>query len=173
VEIARAVGLNGKALGIDISDQMVTLTHGLLKREGLAERTELTCGDAERLPYESNSLDGIFFMLAECKRVLRAGRLSGVQQVAQRRFHWLVVRWQGSVLDGPTCMAFVGNVRSPRDTRPSTGSTVTATSAVPGLVPSVTVVTVTWGCARFNSAGRGTGGRDSPPRTLASNRGSK
>ncbi len=87
VEIAKAVGPKGKALGIDISDQMVALAHDLLQRRGLAERTELTCGDAEQLPYESNSLDGIFFsftlelfdtpeipkVLAECKRVLRPG----------------------------------------------------------------------------------------------------
>jgi ubiquinone/menaquinone biosynthesis C-methylase UbiE len=87
VEIAKAVGPSGKALGIDISDQMVALAHDLLQREGLAERTELQCGDAEQLPYESNSLDGIFFsftlelfdtpeipkVLAECKRVLRPG----------------------------------------------------------------------------------------------------
>jgi demethylmenaquinone methyltransferase/2-methoxy-6-polyprenyl-1,4-benzoquinol methylase len=87
VEIARAVGPNGMALGIDISDQMEALAHDLLKREGLAERAELTCGDAEQLPYESTSLDGIFFsftlelfdtpeipkVLAECKRVLRPG----------------------------------------------------------------------------------------------------
>jgi demethylmenaquinone methyltransferase/2-methoxy-6-polyprenyl-1,4-benzoquinol methylase len=60
LEIARAVGPTGKALGIDISDQMVVLAQDLLKRKGLTERTELTCGDAEKLPYESNSLDGIW-----------------------------------------------------------------------------------------------------------------
>jgi ubiquinone/menaquinone biosynthesis C-methylase UbiE len=87
VEIARSVGHKGKALGIDISDQMVALAHDLLQREGLAERTELACGDAEQLPCESNSVDGIFFsftlelfdtpeipkVLAQCKRVLRPG----------------------------------------------------------------------------------------------------
>jgi ubiquinone/menaquinone biosynthesis C-methylase UbiE len=87
VEIARAVGPEGKVFGIDISDQMVTLAQDLLKREGLADRTELKCGDAEALPYESNSMDGIFFsftlelfdtpeipkVLAECTRVLRPG----------------------------------------------------------------------------------------------------
>lgn len=87
VEVAQAVGPNGKVLGIDLSDQMVTLARDLLKQEGLAERAELVCGDAERLPYESNRVDGIFFsftlelfdtpelpkVLAECKRVLRPG----------------------------------------------------------------------------------------------------
>ena len=87
VEIAKAVGSSGMVLGIDISDQMVAHSQDLLKREGLAERVELKCGDAEQLPYESNSVDGIFFsftlelfdtpelpkVLAECKRVLRPG----------------------------------------------------------------------------------------------------
>jgi ubiquinone/menaquinone biosynthesis C-methylase UbiE len=110
VEIARVVGPNGKALGIDISDQMVALAHDLLKREGLTQRTELTCGDAEQLPYESNSVDGIVFsftlelfdtpeipkVLAECERVLRpGGRIvvvavskEGKQGVAVSIFEW-------------------------------------------------------------------------------------
>jgi ubiquinone/menaquinone biosynthesis C-methylase UbiE len=90
VEIARAVGPNGKVLGIDISDQMLALAQELLAKEGLADRAELKCGDAEQLPFQTNSLDGIFFsftlelfdtpelpkVLAECKRVLRpCGRI--------------------------------------------------------------------------------------------------
>jgi demethylmenaquinone methyltransferase/2-methoxy-6-polyprenyl-1,4-benzoquinol methylase len=87
VEIARAVGAGGTVLGIDISDQMLAHAQGLLTKEGLADRVELKCGDAGRLPYESNSVDGLFFsftlelfdtpeipqVLAECKRVLRPG----------------------------------------------------------------------------------------------------
>ncbi len=87
VEIAKLVGPSGKVLGIDISDQMLAHAHDLLTKEGLADRAELICGDAEQLPFESNSLDGIFFsftlelfdtpelpkVLAECKRVLRPG----------------------------------------------------------------------------------------------------
>ena len=87
MEIAKAVGPSGKVLGIDISDQMLALTQELLVKEGLTDRADLKCGDAEQLPFESNSLDGIFFsftlelfdtpelprVLAECKRVLRAG----------------------------------------------------------------------------------------------------
>ena len=38
VEIARAVGPHGKVLGIDISDNMVSLAQELINREGLSER---------------------------------------------------------------------------------------------------------------------------------------
>ena len=86
-------------------------TQGLLQREGLADRAELKCGDAEQLPYEPNSLDGIFFsftlelldtpeipkVLAECKRVLRpGGRIvvvavskEGPQGVLVSIFEWM------------------------------------------------------------------------------------
>jgi ubiquinone/menaquinone biosynthesis C-methylase UbiE len=68
--IARAVGPSGEAFAFDLS-----------------ERATLGCGDANFLPYEANSLDGIVTsysleqfdapplptVLAECKRVLRTG----------------------------------------------------------------------------------------------------
>jgi len=87
VEIAKAVGPSGKVLGIDISDRMLKHAEELMAKAGLADRADLKCGDAEQLPFESNSLDGIFFsftlelfdtpelpkVLAECKRVLRPG----------------------------------------------------------------------------------------------------
>ena len=87
VEIAEAVGPQGKALGIDVSDAMVELTNNLLEKEGFADRAELTRGDAEAMPYEDSSLDGVFTsftlelfdtpdipkMLGECLRVLKPG----------------------------------------------------------------------------------------------------
>lgn len=87
VEIAKAVGSSGKVLGIDISEQMLVHAQDLLTKEGMADRAKLNCGDAEQLPYEASSVDGIFFsftlelfdtpelprVLAECKRVLRPG----------------------------------------------------------------------------------------------------
>jgi demethylmenaquinone methyltransferase/2-methoxy-6-polyprenyl-1,4-benzoquinol methylase len=68
--IAQAVGRSREALGFDLSD-----------------RDQLGCGDANLLPYEPNSLDGIVTSytperldapplpagLRECKRVLRPG----------------------------------------------------------------------------------------------------
>ncbi len=110
VELAQAVGPTGKVLGVDISDEMVALTSKLLQEKGLADRVELTCGDAEALPYEDNSLDGIFTSftfelfdtpeipkaLAEWKRVLKpGGRLAivalskeGKQGMIMKAYEW-------------------------------------------------------------------------------------
>ncbi|QDU74606.1 Demethylmenaquinone methyltransferase [Bremerella volcania] len=110
VELAQAVGPTGKVFGVDISDEMVALTNELLQREGLRDQVELTCSDAEALPYEDNSLDGIFTsftfelfdtpeipkVLAEWKRVLTTGgRLvvvalskEGKQGVIMKAYEW-------------------------------------------------------------------------------------
>ena len=85
VELARAVGPHGRVYGVDISENMLRLTEELLEREDLVERVELRCGDAAKLPYGNESLDGIFMsftlelfdtpeipkVLRECRRVLR------------------------------------------------------------------------------------------------------
>lgn len=105
VEIAQGVGDLGKVLGIDISDNMVSLAQELLQREGLADRANLRRGDAENLPYESNSLDGIFFsftlelfdtpelpkVLTECKRVLRPGGRIVVVAVSREGKHGVML----------------------------------------------------------------------------------
>jgi ubiquinone/menaquinone biosynthesis C-methylase UbiE len=110
VELARAVGPNGMVYGIDLSEEMLALTQELLAKEDLAGRVEVHCGDAEALPYEGDSLDGVFMsftlelfdtpeiprVLAECKRVLRpGGRLAvvaiskeGKQGFLIRAFEW-------------------------------------------------------------------------------------
>jgi ubiquinone/menaquinone biosynthesis C-methylase UbiE len=87
IELARAVGSSGKVFGIDLSEKMVEISQKLADEEGLDGRIELSCGDALHLPYESESLDGIFMsftlelfdtpeiphVLAECERVLKSG----------------------------------------------------------------------------------------------------
>jgi len=87
VAIARSVGPRGKAYGVDISDEMLKHTRSLAEREQVAERVDLRCQDATRLPFPDGSMDGIFMsftlelfdtpeiplVLAECKRVLRPG----------------------------------------------------------------------------------------------------
>ncbi len=110
VELAGAVGSDGKVFGIDISDAMLALSQQLLEKEGFADRVELTCGDAEHMPYADDSLDGIFTsftlelfdtpeiprVVQECKRVLKpGGRLvvvslskEGRQGVVMKLFEW-------------------------------------------------------------------------------------
>jgi len=87
IELARSVGPSGMVVGIDLSEQMVEISRKRVDDEGLRERIELSCGDALHLPYESESLDGIFMsftlelfdtpeiplVLAECRRVLKPG----------------------------------------------------------------------------------------------------
>ena len=87
VELAEAVGPQGKVYGIDIAENMLTKTHSLLQEEGFTSRAELLCGDGERLPYVSGTMDGIFMsfilelfdtteiprVLGECQRVLKPG----------------------------------------------------------------------------------------------------
>lgn len=111
VEIGKAVGPDGQVLGIDISDRMVEHAKDLLQHEGLIDRAELICGDAVQLPYESGTIDGIFFsftlelfdtteipkVLAECKRVLKQnGRIVvvavsklGEGGIVLRAFEWM------------------------------------------------------------------------------------
>ena len=87
VEIARAVGAEGKVYGIDISDEMLARSRKLIEEMQLNANVELSCGDAENLTYPENMLDGIFTsftlelfdtpaiprVLAECRRVLKPG----------------------------------------------------------------------------------------------------
>lgn len=87
VDLAEAVGQDGTVYGIDLSDEMVRTSDLLLEEHGLAERVELTCGDATDLPYASGLLDAVFMsftlelfdtpeiplVLAQCRRVLRQG----------------------------------------------------------------------------------------------------
>ena len=85
VSLAKAVGPKGKVFGIDLSDQMVKLAKENLAKSGLLERAKVRCGDAARLPYPANSINGVFMsftlelfdtpdipkVLNECQRVLR------------------------------------------------------------------------------------------------------
>lgn len=110
VEFARAVGPEGKVHGIDLSERMNEQARALLKKEGLENQVELYCGDAAQLPFEAESIDGIFTsftlelfdtpdlprVLAEWRRVLRpGGRLvvvaiskEGKQGVVMKAYEW-------------------------------------------------------------------------------------
>lgn len=88
--LAQAVGVDGKVLGIDISDKMQALARNRLEQAGLSERVDLCLGDAASMPFVQESFDAIFMsftlelfdtpdisqVLSACRAVLRvAGRL--------------------------------------------------------------------------------------------------
>jgi len=97
VQLARAVGPDGKVFGIDLSDGMRARAQERLEKEGLLRRVELTCGDATRLAYSDGSMDAVFMsftlelfdtpeiprVLAECRRVMRAGGRIGVVAITK------------------------------------------------------------------------------------------
>ena len=87
VAIAKAVGPEGKVFGLDLSDQMLKLAKANLAMAGLLDRARLRCGDAEEMPYASDTMDAVFMsftlelfdtpeipkVLRECKRLLCPG----------------------------------------------------------------------------------------------------
>ncbi|MEJ2705016.1 MAG: methyltransferase domain-containing protein [Sedimentisphaerales bacterium] len=110
IELARFVGPSGKVFGLDLAEKMVEIARKRADEEGLGDRIELSCGDALHLPYESESLNGIFMsftlelfdtpdipqVLAECKRVLRpAGRIVvvGMSRVSPEGLIMEVFEW--------------------------------------------------------------------------------
>lgn len=92
LQLAEAVGPEGKVFGIDLSEGMRLRAQERLRKEHLIGRVELICGDATSLPYPDGCMDAVFMsftlelfdtpdiprVLAECKRVLRAGGRIGV-----------------------------------------------------------------------------------------------
>jgi ubiquinone/menaquinone biosynthesis C-methylase UbiE len=110
VEIAKAMGPNGKAYGIDLSEKMLEIAQKRARRENVENIIELSCGDARNLPYEEGSLDGIFMsftlelfdtpdivpVLHECKRVLKTdGRIVvvGMSRLCPERFRTRMFEW--------------------------------------------------------------------------------
>jgi len=97
VELARAVGPEGKVFGIDLSEGMRARAEERLAAENLVARVELRCGDATQLPYADGSMNGVFMsftlelfdtpeipqVLAECRRVLVAGGRIGVVAITK------------------------------------------------------------------------------------------
>jgi demethylmenaquinone methyltransferase/2-methoxy-6-polyprenyl-1,4-benzoquinol methylase len=110
VDLARAVGAEGRVLGVDLSAGMLEQASQLLAKEGLESRVHLHLADATHLPYAAETVDGVFMsftlelfdtpeiplVLEECRRVLRpGGRLvavsltkEGKQGLMVHAFEW-------------------------------------------------------------------------------------
>jgi demethylmenaquinone methyltransferase/2-methoxy-6-polyprenyl-1,4-benzoquinol methylase len=97
VQMAEAVGREGKVFGVDLSEGMRAQAQDRLEKAHLMGRAELVCGDATDLPYPDGSMDAIFMsftlelfdtpeipqVLSECKRVLRVGGRIGVVAITK------------------------------------------------------------------------------------------
>ncbi|MBV6451425.1 MAG: Demethylmenaquinone methyltransferase [Anaerolineales bacterium] len=107
VTLAKAVGSEGRVLGVDISDGMLAIARERLQKEGLSERVELHLGDAANLNFiEAGSLDGVFMsftlelfdnpeiprVLQECQRMLRSGGRLAVVSMTKTNPPGLAVR---------------------------------------------------------------------------------
>jgi demethylmenaquinone methyltransferase/2-methoxy-6-polyprenyl-1,4-benzoquinol methylase len=111
VSLAKAVGQDGRVVGLDISDGMLAIARDRLQKEGLSERVDLHLGDAAKLGFiNAGTLDGVFMsftlelfdnpeiprVLQECQRVLKpGGRVAVVSMtktdppgVAVRMYEW-------------------------------------------------------------------------------------
>ncbi|UCD09796.1 MAG: methyltransferase domain-containing protein [Dehalococcoidales bacterium] len=142
-KIAVSVGETGKVYGIDISSGMLEVTRRRLKKARLLDRVELHCGDALSLPYDSNSMDGVFMaftlelfdtpeiplLLEESKRVLKPGGRIGVTALSKkdgeslmvRLYEWAHNRWPEYADCRPI---FLGNVLQDAGFKITFGETV-------------------------------------------------
>ena len=60
LQIAEAVGPEGKVFGIDLSEGMRAQARDRVEKEHLTDRVELSCGDATHLHYPDGSMDAVF-----------------------------------------------------------------------------------------------------------------
>lgn len=125
-QIAESIGQTGKVYGIDISSGMTEITKKRLEKAGLAERTELHCGDATSLPFDNNTFDAVFMsftlelfdtpeipkVLEQIKRVLKPGGRLGVASMSKengesiflRLYEWTHNKWPKYVDCRPICV---------------------------------------------------------------------
>ena len=97
-ELARSVGAQGRAIGIDLSSRMCTIARHRLVRDGQCDTGAVVQADAVRLPFADGTFDAGFMsftlelfdspdipvVLSECQRLLRPqGRMTVVALNAQ------------------------------------------------------------------------------------------
>ncbi|HZG14936.1 MAG TPA: demethylmenaquinone methyltransferase [Candidatus Bathyarchaeia archaeon] len=57
ISLARAVGENGRVVGLDFSQNMLNVGAYKVEQSGIGERVELVNGDAMKLPFADNTFD--------------------------------------------------------------------------------------------------------------------
>jgi len=103
--LARSVGQEGRIYGVDLSPGMIRVAQAKIEEVGLAQRTGLTRGDAQILPFDDEKFDAIFMsftlelfdtpdipeVLAQCRRVLKGkgGRICIVSLSKEGRSTWM------------------------------------------------------------------------------------
>jgi len=96
LDLARAVGPEGRVSGIDVSDGMLSVASEKVAHEGLDQSVELQVADARKLPFDDAVFDAAFTsftlelfeldeipeVLTEVSRVLKPGGRLGVVSMA-------------------------------------------------------------------------------------------
>ncbi|MCJ7624436.1 MAG: class I SAM-dependent methyltransferase, partial [Anaerolineaceae bacterium] len=106
LSLAGSVGATGKVCGIDISENMLSITQERVQKAGYEQNVTLKCGDAVHLPFQSGFFDAVFMsfalelfdtseipiVLKECRRVLKKDGRIGIVAMAKKRRDNLPVR---------------------------------------------------------------------------------
>ena len=106
MQIAEAVGKEGRVCGVDLSPGMLEVSQRRLDRAGLLDRVSLRCGDATNLPYADEEFDAAFMsftlelfdtpeipiVLSEIKRVLKPNGRLGVVSLSREDGTSLMLR---------------------------------------------------------------------------------
>lgn len=121
IQVAEA-GTGVEVVGLDPSEGMLEIGRDKIQAAGLAERVRLVQGDAEKLPFDDDSFDGVCMAfgirnvpdrkraLSEMGRVTRTGGRIAILELSEprrgllapfARFHvHTVVPWLGSLISG-------------------------------------------------------------------------
>lgn len=113
---------SARLVGVDPSTRMMEVGQRKIATQGLGDRIQLLAGDAQSLPFEDNSFDGVMMgfgirnvpdraqALREMARVTRPGGRVAILELSEpqngvlgalARFHMhRVVPWMGSILSG-------------------------------------------------------------------------